>query len=63
MITGTISRISGPVITSRGMKGSKMYDVVKVGGEALRGRSSGLTGKKRSSRSTRTRRVSRSGRR
>ncbi|MGD0079370.1 MAG: V-type ATP synthase subunit A [Methanoregula sp.] len=37
MITGTISRISGPVITSRGMKGSKMYDVVKVGEEALRG--------------------------
>jgi len=37
MITGTISRISGPVITSRGMKGSKMYDVVEVGEEALRG--------------------------
>jgi V/A-type H+/Na+-transporting ATPase subunit A len=37
MITGTILRISGPVIIARGMKGSKMYDVVKVGGEALRG--------------------------
>lgn len=37
MITGTISRISGPVIVARGMRGSKMYDVVKVGGEALRG--------------------------
>jgi V/A-type H+-transporting ATPase subunit A len=37
MITGTISRISGPVIMARGMKGSKMYDVVKVGTEALRG--------------------------
>ena len=37
MITGTISRISGPVIIARGMKGSKMYDVVKVGEEALRG--------------------------
>jgi len=37
MITGTILRISGPVIVARGMKGSKMYDVVKVGGEALRG--------------------------
>ena len=37
MITGTISRISGPVIIARGMKGSKMYDVVKVGTEALRG--------------------------
>ncbi|MEI7649235.1 MAG: V-type ATP synthase subunit A, partial [Methanomicrobiales archaeon] len=37
MITGTISRISGPVIIARGMKGSKMYDVVKVGEESLRG--------------------------
>jgi V/A-type H+-transporting ATPase subunit A len=37
MITGTIMRISGPVIIARGMKGSKMYDVVKVGSEALRG--------------------------
>lgn len=37
MIQGTISRISGPVIIARGMKGSKMYDVVKVGDEALRG--------------------------
>jgi len=37
MIQGTISRISGPVIIARGMKGSKMYDVVKVGEEALRG--------------------------
>ena len=37
MKTGTISRISGPVIIARGMKGSKMYDVVKVGTEALRG--------------------------
>jgi len=37
MIAGTILRISGPVIIARGMKGSKMYDVVKVGEEALRG--------------------------
>ena len=37
MIAGTISRISGPVIIARGMTGSKMYDVVKVGDEALRG--------------------------
>jgi V/A-type H+-transporting ATPase subunit A len=37
MISGTISRISGPVIIARGMSGSKMYDVVKVGDEALRG--------------------------
>jgi len=37
MITGTISRISGPVIMAKGMKGSRMYDVVKVGAENLRG--------------------------
>ena len=37
MITGTIIRISGPVIIARAMKGSKMYDVVKVGAESLRG--------------------------
>ena len=37
MIAGTIARISGPVITANGMKGSKMYDVVNVGKEALRG--------------------------
>jgi len=37
MKSGTISRISGPVIVAKGMKGSKMYDVVKVGAEALRG--------------------------
>jgi V/A-type H+-transporting ATPase subunit A len=37
MITGIISRISGPVIIAHRMKGSKMYDVVKVGEEALRG--------------------------
>ena len=37
MITGTISRISGPVIIAKGMVGSRMYDVVNVGAEALRG--------------------------
>ena len=37
MITGKISRISGPVLQARGIKGSKMYDVVHVGDEALRG--------------------------
>lgn len=37
MNTGTISRISGPVIMAKGMKGSRMYDVVKVGAENLRG--------------------------
>ena len=37
MISGTISRVSGPVIIAKGMKGSRMYDVVNVGTEALRG--------------------------
>jgi V/A-type H+/Na+-transporting ATPase subunit A len=37
MLSGKISRVSGPVITAGGMKGSKMYDVVTVGEEALRG--------------------------
>jgi V/A-type H+-transporting ATPase subunit A len=37
MITGIISRISGPVVLSDQMKGSKMYDVVKVGEEKLNG--------------------------
>ncbi len=37
MITGTIIRISGPVIIAHDMRGSKMYDVVKVGSDALRG--------------------------
>ena len=34
---GTISRISGPVVEAKGMKGSKMYDVVRVGKENLIG--------------------------
>ncbi len=33
----TISKISGPVVTAKGMKGSKMYDVVRVGKEKLLG--------------------------
>ena len=37
VLQGAISRISGPVILARNMKGSKMYDVVKVGNEDLRG--------------------------
>jgi len=45
MISGTISRISGPVIIARDMEGSKMYDVVRVGGEALRGEIIRLDGK------------------
>jgi len=45
MISGTISRVSGPVIIAGGMEGSKMYDVVKVGKEALRGEIIRLEGK------------------
>ena len=37
MISGVISRISGPVVLSDQMRGSKMYDVVKVGTEELNG--------------------------
>jgi V/A-type H+-transporting ATPase subunit A len=37
MIQGHISRISGPVVIAEGMRGSKMYDVVKVGDEELSG--------------------------
>ncbi|MCE5297726.1 MAG: V-type ATP synthase subunit A [Methanoregulaceae archaeon] len=37
MIVGGISRISGPVVLSEGMRGSRMYDVVKVGEQKLNG--------------------------
>jgi V/A-type H+-transporting ATPase subunit A len=37
MIAGFVSRISGPVVLSDQMRGSKMYDVVKVGTEELNG--------------------------
>ena len=37
MIVGAISRISGPVVLSEGMMGSRMYDVVKVGEQKLNG--------------------------
>lgn len=37
MVTGYISRISGPVIIAGGMQGSKMYDVVRVGKMSLLG--------------------------
>ena len=36
-IKGKIVRISGPVIEADGMRGSKMYDVVRVGEENLIG--------------------------
>ncbi|MCX6681458.1 MAG: V-type ATP synthase subunit A [Methanoregula sp.] len=37
MITGGLSRISGPVVHVHHMRGSRMYDVVKVGPEELNG--------------------------
>jgi V/A-type H+-transporting ATPase subunit A len=37
MIEGSISRISGPVVLSDGLRGSRMYDVVKVGKQELNG--------------------------
>jgi len=37
MLEGSISRISGPVVYARKMRGSKLYDVVKVGEEQLNG--------------------------
>lgn len=37
MLVGSISKISGPVIVARGLAGSKMYDMVSVGDEELRG--------------------------
>ncbi len=37
MIEGKIVRVAGPVVEARGMKGAKMYDVVRVGDENLIG--------------------------
>ncbi|GBE56079.1 MAG TPA: ATP synthase subunit A [Euryarchaeota archaeon] len=37
MVKGSISKIAGPVITADGMKGSQMYEVVRVGDERLIG--------------------------
>ncbi len=37
MLKGSISRISGPVVYAHKMRGSKLYDVVKVGEEQLSG--------------------------
>jgi len=37
MVQGVISRISGPVILADGMRGSRMYDVVRVGELSLSG--------------------------
>ncbi|MFQ5800751.1 MAG: V-type ATP synthase subunit A, partial [Candidatus Hydrothermarchaeales archaeon] len=37
MIQGKITKVAGPVITADGMKGSQMYEVVRVGEERLIG--------------------------
>src|SRR3972149_4370287 len=37
MIEGTISRITGPVVEAKGMFGSRMYDITKVGDIGLLG--------------------------
>jgi len=37
MLEGSISRISGPVVHAHKMRGSRLYDVVKVGEEQLSG--------------------------
>ncbi|VVC71785.1 V-type ATP synthase alpha chain [uncultured archaeon] len=34
---GVLEKISGPVVVAAGMRGAKMYDVVKVGNEKLIG--------------------------
>ncbi|MFQ6050295.1 MAG: ATP synthase subunit A [Candidatus Hydrothermarchaeota archaeon] len=34
---GTVIKVSGPVVTSKGMKGAQMYEVVRVGEEGLLG--------------------------
>ncbi|MDK2789987.1 MAG: V/A-type H+/Na+-transporting ATPase subunit [Methanothermococcus sp.] len=37
MVLGKIIKISGPVVVAEGMKGSQMYEVVRVGNEGLTG--------------------------
>jgi len=37
MITGKIIKIAGPVIVGDGMKGTQMYEMVRVGDEGLIG--------------------------
>ena len=41
---GSLIKISGPVVVAEGMRGSKMYDVVKVGTEKLTGEIIRLSG-------------------
>ncbi len=44
MIEGKITRVSGPLVVAREMRGAKMYDVVRVGEEGLIGEIIGLKG-------------------
>lgn len=37
MITGTIHKITGPVVVAQHMTGARMYDIVRVGAEGLMG--------------------------
>lgn len=46
MAKGKIIKIAGPVIIAKGMRGSQMYEVVKVGGEELIGEIIELEGDK-----------------
>jgi len=41
---GKISRVSGPLVVAKGMRGAKMYDVVRVGEKGLIGEIIGLKG-------------------
>ncbi len=44
MIEGKISRVSGPLVVARDMRGAKMFDVVRVGEKGLIGEIIGLKG-------------------
>jgi V/A-type H+-transporting ATPase subunit A len=44
MRKGEITKVSGPLVVAKGMKGSKMYDVVRVSEERLVGEIVGLAG-------------------
>ena len=44
MIQGKITRVSGPLVVARDMRGARMYDVVRVGEQGLIGEIIGLKG-------------------
>ncbi|MEM3589644.1 MAG: hypothetical protein QXN33_01420, partial [Candidatus Bathyarchaeia archaeon] len=43
---GKIWRVSGPIVIADGMRGSKVYEVVEVGEQALLGEIIGLEGER-----------------